>query len=234
VEEDPVSFDHMLLWLSAKGQGSWSQFRAAVEELDTQQGELKLDAEDSSSMVIASDLPIYQQVRFAFERLGHVEFYSAGAENGWRIVPPSVAMRSRGSTEGVLCGARSPALLERLFANKDLTVEALQIGGMPQRIVVRSASQYLLVARARESIHDARNAAALDATPSDSPARKPSFRQNERFRRGAGRPAHQLVEHELSCSTMSMGKPSFSISVSPRETSICSTISGQSSEPTRS
>jgi hypothetical protein len=150
VEEDPVSFDHMLLWLSAKGQGSWSQFRAAVEELGTQQGESELDPEDSSSIDIASDLPIYQQVRFAFQRLGHVEFYSAGAENGWRVVPPSVAIRSQGSAEGVLCGARSPALLERLFTKRDLKVEALPIDGMPQRIIIRSASQYLLVARVRE------------------------------------------------------------------------------------
>jgi hypothetical protein len=32
-----VTLDHLLLWLSAKGAGSWPQFRAAVEELHIEQ-----------------------------------------------------------------------------------------------------------------------------------------------------------------------------------------------------
>ncbi len=145
-----MSFDHMLLWLSAKGQGSWSQFRAAVEEFDTEQGDLEPDAEDGESAGPGSDLPIYQQVRFALQRLGHVEFYTAGAENGWRVVPPTVAIRARATADGVLCGARTPVLLERLSADNDLAVDASQIDGMPQRIAVRSASRELLFAHARE------------------------------------------------------------------------------------
>jgi hypothetical protein len=140
----------MLLWLSAKSQGSWSQFRSAVEELNGQQVELEPEGEDNDSASTGSDLPIYQQFRFALQRLGHVEFFSAGAETGWRVVPPTIAIRTRGTADGVLCGARSPALLESLCADNDLTVNVTQIDGMPQRIAIRSPSHELLVRRARE------------------------------------------------------------------------------------
>jgi hypothetical protein len=145
VEEDPVSFDRILLLLSAKGQGSWSQFRSAVEALD-----LEPDIEDASSAARGSDLPVYQEARFTLQRLGHVEFYSAESENGWRVVPPSVAMREVAATEGLLCGARSPVLLDRLAAASDLVVERSQVAGMPERILVRGGSHEQLVARVRE------------------------------------------------------------------------------------
>ena len=94
-------------------------------------------------------LPIYQQVRFALQRLAHVEFHTADMENGWRVVPPTVAIPARASAGGVLCGARSPALLERLYADNQLVVGLSQIDGMPERIVVQSSSHDLLVTRVR-------------------------------------------------------------------------------------
>lgn len=142
-----MSFDRMLLWLSAKGRGRWSQFRVAVENLMVQENEIEADVEDDSTPDNESDLPVYQQVRFALQRLGHVEFYTAGSENGWRVVPPTVAIRDAVAAKGLLCGARSPALLERLAAARDLTVESTPIAGMPERIVVRGASHKSLVAR---------------------------------------------------------------------------------------
>lgn len=140
-----MSFDRMLLWLSAKGQGSWSQFRGAVEAFD-----LEPDVEDSSSTDTGSDLPIYQEARFTLQRLGHVEFYAAESENGWKVVPPTVAIHEPARAEGVLCGARLPVLLDRLAAASDLGMERSKIAGMPERILVRSASHEQLVARARE------------------------------------------------------------------------------------
>lgn len=137
-----MSFDRMLLWLSAKGQGSWSQFRAMVEAFG-----LEPDIEDDSATDTGSDLPVYQEARFTLQRLGHVEFYSAGAENGWRIVPPTVAIHKPTSAEGVLCGARLPALLDRLSTATDLALDRSQITGMPERILVRGRSHEQLVAR---------------------------------------------------------------------------------------
>src|SRR5947199_9875010 len=109
-----MSLDHMLLWLSAKGQGSWSQFRGAVEELHTQQRNAldNTDDEGDRPYDAESDLPLYQHVRFALQRLGHVEFYTGDTE--WRVVPPTVALLTGAGNEGLLCGARSPALLKRL------------------------------------------------------------------------------------------------------------------------
>ena len=146
-----MNLDRLLLWLSAKGHGSWSQFRAGVEELCTQQNDnLPVDSDDEgeSSDDASSDLPVYQQVRFALQRLGHVEFYTAGAENGWRTVPPTVAFPTDTSEMGLLCGARSPALLERIYQLGDVEVLVSELEGMPQRIQLRGASQEVVAARA--------------------------------------------------------------------------------------
>ncbi len=144
-----MSLDLILLWLSAKGQGSWSQFREAVEELYTQQQNTPLDPDDEGSRSSSAyELPLYQQVRFALQRLAHVEFYSDAAQNRWRVVPPTVAFVSDSSDSGFLCGARSPALLERFNHATDLEVLVSQFEGNPERIIVRGASHDVVVARA--------------------------------------------------------------------------------------
>ena len=138
-----MSLDRLLLWLSAKGQGSWSQFRGAVEALCVEQDyeapEITDNIERDGSN--GSDLPVYQRCRFALQRLGHVEFFSNEAERGWRVVPPAVALLSTDSGEGVLCGARFSGLLERLDRVDDLDVTRTDAVGMPQRIVIRGNSQ---------------------------------------------------------------------------------------------
>lgn len=99
--------NELLLWLSARKQGSWLQFRTAVENLDIGNGEV--EAEEDTS------LPLHQRVRHNLERLGHVEFDAAECRDGWRVVPPTLALSlHRGNTLGVLCGARSLALLENI------------------------------------------------------------------------------------------------------------------------
>ena len=140
-----MSLDHLLLWLSARGAGSWSQFRAAVEKLHVQrQPNLEDDAEAERP---GSDLPVYHEVRFTLQRLAHVEFRPGDAGHAWRVVPPSLAfMPGRGAC-GLLCGARSVALLERLGEIADLDVSDAE--GMPQRVVVRGQSEADLAARAR-------------------------------------------------------------------------------------
>lgn len=75
-----MTANELLLWLSAHKQGSWPQFRGAVEEFDL--------AQDDSQAADDGALPLHQRVQQNLERLGHVEFDAAGCENGWRIVPP--------------------------------------------------------------------------------------------------------------------------------------------------
>ncbi len=100
--------NELLLWLSARREGSWQQFRTAVEELHSGDGDT--DAEDND------EFPLYQQLRLDLERLAHVEFFARDCEEGWRVAPPTFAAHAMpGGVRAVLCGARSPALRERVL-----------------------------------------------------------------------------------------------------------------------
>jgi hypothetical protein len=112
LEENPVRVNELIIWLSARVQGSWEQFKAAVEELHLpDDGPGGAEAPDSRQ----SGLPLHQELRLMLERLGHVEFFADGCEGGWRIAPPVWA--SLGKNEppsAILCGARTLPLLERV------------------------------------------------------------------------------------------------------------------------
>ena len=109
-----MSLNHLLTWMSARGCGSWAQFRGAVEELHVEPGERDQDGEIADNAT-ASDLPVYQTVRLNFQRLAHVEFYSARAEVDWRVVPPALPVHNEGERwVGIVCGARPPNLRERI------------------------------------------------------------------------------------------------------------------------
>ena len=76
--------NELLLWLSARKEGSWPQFRGAIDrlELANSDGEAEQD----------TPLPLHQRIRFNLERLGHVEFDAAECEDGWRVVPPTLSL----------------------------------------------------------------------------------------------------------------------------------------------
>jgi hypothetical protein len=102
-----MTTNELLLWLSSRKEGSWPQFRGAVEALDlanrTDEG-----GQDAS-------LPLHQRVRFNLERLAHVEFNANECEDGWRVVPPTLVLSQHDDRSvGVLCGARTPKLLEKI------------------------------------------------------------------------------------------------------------------------
>lgn len=160
-----MSLDNLLLWLSARGAGSWSQFRAAVESLHVQRRSNSED--DAEAERPGSDLPVYHEVRFTLQRLAHVEIRPVVAGYEWRVVPPSLAFMPGRGASGLLCGARSVALLERLGAIADLDVSDVE--GMPQRVVIRGESEAELIARARTlCLHIQKSApdAILSAVPS--------------------------------------------------------------------
>ena len=99
--------NELLLWLSARREGSWQQFRQAVEQLHSSDGGANSESND--------EFPLHQQLRLDLERLAHVEFFAADCKDGWRIAPPTLATHSVSvGVRGVLCGARSPALRERM------------------------------------------------------------------------------------------------------------------------
>ena len=125
--------NELLLWLSARREGSWQQFRAAVEELYSDDGETGVEEND--------EFPLHQQLRLDLERLAHVEFFAHDCEKGWRVAPPTLATHSvPGGVRGILCGARSPALRERLLrAAEKLGCETRDVPGVPEVIRLAAA-----------------------------------------------------------------------------------------------
>lgn len=117
--------NELLLWCSARREGSWRKFRAAVDDLHSDDPET--NAEDND------EFPLHQQLRLDFERLGHVEFFAKGCEDGWRVAPPTLAAQPRpDGVRSVLCGARSPALQERLLRMaEELSSEVIKSASVP-------------------------------------------------------------------------------------------------------
>ena len=144
--------DELLLWLSARRQGSWQQFRAAVEQLHSGDN----DSDDNGTATISeAEFSLHQQLRLDLERLAHVEFFAQGCEKGWRVTPPTFAAHP--IPEGmcaVLCGARSPALRQRVLRISEKVVcKTLDYSGVPEVIrFFASDSSALAEAAARAEV----------------------------------------------------------------------------------
>lgn len=110
-----MNANHLLFWASALRSGSWHQFKCAVERLH-------LESQENGAQEESGGLPLYQELRFNLQRLGHVEFNAQ--EDEWRVVPPVFAVvQHRDRVRAVLCGARS----ERLLAAIRKATNALSI-----------------------------------------------------------------------------------------------------------
>lgn len=141
-----MSVNNLLIWISARNRGSWSQFRSAVEQFHVEHDKYGDNGENIDDTT-KSELPVYQRVRFGLQRLAHVEFSSPSEEADWRVVPPSLAIHIQDRKWlGVLCGARSPELLENLNNfNGNLSIVSEEIPGMPDRILMTCADLNTLV-----------------------------------------------------------------------------------------
>lgn len=138
-----MSPNELLLWLSARKEGSWLQFRGAVERLDL--ASHKPDADQDSS------LALHHRIRLNFERLGHVEFGTDDSEKGWRAVPPTLALSQHKSTVcGVLCGARTPKLLDRVRkAGAEFGLQESEWADSPHVVRMQATDAEPLIALAR-------------------------------------------------------------------------------------
>jgi len=127
--------------MSARTQGSWRQFRSAVEEFHGEATDTDKDDETGDDQA-SSDLPVYQGVRMALERLAHAEFVFSGTERRWRIVPPAMVVTQQGTQwVGILCGARSPGLINELTRLPSTVSQDVQeASGMPDRIRLLASS----------------------------------------------------------------------------------------------
>lgn len=128
-----MSANNLLLLLSAKTQGTWAQFRAAVEELH-----IPSERPGPKEEVEGKDLPLYHKLQLNLQRLAHVEFRTSGCTDGWRVTPPTFALVQHGHiSQAVLCGARSKRLLDQIASATNETVfVATALDDAPDRITI--------------------------------------------------------------------------------------------------
>ena len=144
-KEAVLNANHLLLWLSARQEGSWGQSRAGVDRFAGDNGS------GASAIGQEPGLPIQMRCRLNFEGFGHVEFQFADTEPFWRVAPPVLAL-NKGSEfwRGIVCGARWPQLLSRLASLKQpgLRVELCAQIGAPDAYLLESDEISLLAAAA--------------------------------------------------------------------------------------
>lgn len=121
-----MSATDLLLWMSARSSGSWSQFRAAVERYVAEPA--SSDDDEDGGEEDSTDTRLPQTLKFNFEGLGYAEFNRAAGDKEWRIAPPVLIIAQRGDRHrGFLTGARSDLLLRRIddtFAPEHVGVES--------------------------------------------------------------------------------------------------------------
>ncbi len=141
-----MSANALLLWMSARRQGSWQQFRAAVEELHLSVSEdLGDEAEDRPDPFSRS---LYQTLRLNLQRIGHAEFFAGAGDADWRVTPPSLAVtRHARGWLGIVVGARSRALLQRLHvAVGGASVETVTSPEYPDQILISANDRDMVTA----------------------------------------------------------------------------------------
>lgn len=135
-----MSANALLLWMSARGVGSWAQFRAAVESLHVPAEEEASDETGAVTDLDPGGLSLHQYLRLSLQRLAHAEFFAAGCEEGWRVAPPVLALRQTGNQwTGILCGARAPhtsTAIQSAARRNGVGAAAQEHQGMPPRILL--------------------------------------------------------------------------------------------------
>jgi hypothetical protein len=136
--------------MSARCEGSWLQFRAAVEELHSQENSSNGNEGHPTD---DTDFPVHQQLRLNFECAAHAEFFERDSRYVWRIAPPVLAAHpTPQGFRAVLCGARSPALRERLLdAGQAARCETLVLTSAPDVIRLTSSSLQAISGAAAEA-----------------------------------------------------------------------------------
>ncbi len=131
-----MSADALLLWMSARREGSWQQFRAAVEELHLGNADEASDEASTEESSGRDSFPLYQALRLNLQRLGHAEFFAGAGGRDWRVTPPSLAVtRHPRGCLGVVAGARSSNLLRRLQnATAGTEFEAISAAACPDQL----------------------------------------------------------------------------------------------------
>lgn len=201
LEGHAVKTNELLLWLSARREGSWRQFRVAVEELCVAED----DEASSNEPTEEDEFPLYQQLRLNLERLAHVEFFAHQCENGWRVAPPTLAVSYMdGRWMGVLCGARSDALRERFVkAAAAVDFQINQQAGVPDVLCAFAKEEHDLIRLSEQAevlFQSDTPLSILSHLPATDP---PSHRSPmAEFPQGADWKIHEFKAEQLSWSAI--------------------------------
>jgi hypothetical protein len=141
LEKLSVSANDLLVWMSARGQGSWAQFRAAVEELHIAESDNYATAGEEEDSAVLPSFPLHQVLRLNLQRLGHAEFFAGAAGNDWKVTPPALCVtRSEADWLAVVTGARTDSLLRRLYrVTGPFEIETVPLESSPDQIRVGAA-----------------------------------------------------------------------------------------------
>ncbi|MBK9622563.1 MAG: hypothetical protein IPO31_25560 [Candidatus Obscuribacter sp.] len=132
-----MSINDLLLWMSMREQGSWTQFRDAVERFHVDSNYVQ-DGNDSGGLIASGTQPSYQNVSFDLQRLAHAEFFFSTEDSGadWRVVPPCISIHNHNDLWlGIVCGARSPESIFRIRQLGEIA-KITEIEGRPDRITL--------------------------------------------------------------------------------------------------
>lgn len=119
--------NELLYWMSHLGEGTWESFKNAVAELAQP---------DERREEVLGDL--VTRTRFRLSDIGSVTF-SADQRRRWRVIDPVLASFTENPDRGVLCGGRSPALMQLLNAvakSEQCTIEIRPRPNLPDLISV--------------------------------------------------------------------------------------------------
>jgi hypothetical protein len=94
--------NQLLYWMSHLGEGTWESFKNAVQEL----AEPEEKEEDILRILI-------RRTRFRLSDIGSVDF-SVKKRLRWQVLEPVLASFTETPERAVLCGGRSPLLIEQL------------------------------------------------------------------------------------------------------------------------
>jgi hypothetical protein len=141
-----MSANEVLLWMSARQQGSWQQYRAAFEQLFVDDGASEGDLSVSGGR---GNFAAHHELRFNLSRLGHVEFTAGQHVLTWRVAPPVLAVSTLPDDTwlGIAAGARSLPLLNEIM-NSGLSLGPEPHAVCPDVHLLRSPDVSRLVALA--------------------------------------------------------------------------------------
>ena len=88
----------LLYWMTQTLEGAWNGFRRSVQQLSGVDGDIGT---------------LCRTLRISLSDLGYAEFFVGGTQK-WRVLPPLLGGLSLQTDAAVLCGARTPGLIEAL------------------------------------------------------------------------------------------------------------------------